>query len=100
MQRRKFLASLAAAPTLGGASGRPPVVLLRSGWQSVNIGDIAHTPGVLAILEKHVPNVELMLWPVEIGHGTEPMLRRRFPQLKIVRSDAEVHGAFAREADL
>jgi hypothetical protein len=30
---------------------RRPVILLRSSWQVVNIGDIAHTPGVLALLE-------------------------------------------------
>jgi hypothetical protein len=29
----------------------------------VNIGDIAHTPGVLALLEKHLPEVEVRLWP-------------------------------------
>jgi hypothetical protein len=26
-------------------------LLLRSGWQTINIGDVAHTPGVLAMLE-------------------------------------------------
>ena len=27
-----------------------PRILLRSSWQTVNIGDIAHTPGVIALL--------------------------------------------------
>jgi polysaccharide pyruvyl transferase WcaK-like protein len=99
MQRRRFLASMAATAALRAANGRPPVVMLRSGWQSVNIGDIAHTPGVLAILEKHIPDVELILWPVEIERGTEPMLRSRFPKLQIVRSTDDVHAAF-KKADL
>jgi hypothetical protein len=29
----------------------------------VNIGDIAHTPGMLALLERHLPEAEITLWP-------------------------------------
>jgi polysaccharide pyruvyl transferase WcaK-like protein len=75
---------------------KPPTILLRSGWQTVNIGDIAHTPGVLAILERHIPDAQLMLWPVSIDRGAEPMLLRRFPKLKIVKDQA----AAFQEADL
>lgn len=61
MNRRSFLASSAtAALTLGALrsalfaaadkAGRPPRILLRSSWQSVNIGDIGHTPGALSLL--------------------------------------------------
>ena len=39
------------------APKRAPRILLRSSWQTVNIGDIAHTPGVLRLLEKHLPGV-------------------------------------------
>jgi len=35
-----------------------PSILVRSFWQTVNIGDIGHTPGLLALLEKHLPEVE------------------------------------------
>ena len=67
MHRRTFLASASAA-ALGAAlraatpAGRTPRILLRSSWQVVNIGDIAHTPGVLALIEKHLPNAEVRLW--------------------------------------
>jgi len=56
MRRRRFLqTSLAAA--LGAftpGQPRPRRILLRPSWQVVNIGDIAHTPGVLALLERHL----------------------------------------------
>ena len=51
MNRRAFIpAALAAAlaPWLRAADQRPPRIVLRSSWQTVNIGDIGHTPGVLA----------------------------------------------------
>lgn len=63
-------------------------ILLRSSWQTVNIGDIAHTPGVLALLERHLPGVGVILWPSSLDRGVEPMLRRRFPKLRIVRDAA------------
>ncbi len=65
MNRRSFLHSTAAA-TLAcarsfAAPGRPPHIVLRSSWQTVNIGDIGHTPGLLALLEKYLPEAELTL---------------------------------------
>ena len=66
MDRRRFVQATfvsALARTLRAAgAGRPPRILLRSSWQVVNIGDIAHTPGVLALLEKHLPEAEVRLW--------------------------------------
>ena len=64
-------------------TGRAPRIVLRSSWQTVNIGDIGHTPGVLALLEKHLPEAELVLWPSTVADGVEAMLRRRFPRLVI-----------------
>ncbi len=51
--RRQFLAlsTLFATSTMvPAAEPRPKRILLRSSWQTVNIGDIAHTPGMLALL--------------------------------------------------
>lgn len=79
--------SLAAAGSALAAekSDRAPRILLRSSWQTVNIGDIAHTPGVLNILETHLPDAEITLWPSNIDNGVDDLLRERFPKLKIAK---------------
>jgi polysaccharide pyruvyl transferase WcaK-like protein len=60
-------------------------IILRSSWQVVNIGDIAHTPGLLAILEKHMPEAEVILWPSkDFTQQVQEMIQKRFPNLKIV----------------
>lgn len=95
--RRSFLAAtgLAALGARGWArEGRPPRILLRSSWQTVNIGDIAHTPGVLALLEKYLPEAEVRLWPSKIDNGVDVLLRARFPRLKIVAGADDLKGAF------
>ena len=100
--RRRFLANTAAAlaasalvPQLVAQAKRAPRILLRSSWQTVNIGDIAHTPGVLALLEKHLPGVEVRLWPSKVDNGVEEMLRARFPKVSIVKGAEALRAAFA-----
>ena len=98
MNRRHFLQSSLAsalAASVSAADTRPPRLLLRSSWQTVNIGDIAHTPGVLALLEKYLPEAEVRLWPSSVDNGVEDLLRRRFPKLILARSHEEVAKAFA-----
>ena len=103
MNRRRFLASSAtAALTLGALrstlfaaadkAGRPPRILLRSSWQSVNIGDIGHTPGALSLLWKHFPECEITLWPGELGHGSRDLLKQGYPRLKIVEGSLDADG--------
>ena len=94
MNRRHFLAcSVSAAATAvicpavfaaAARAGRPPRVLLRSSWQSVNIGDIGHTPGALSLLYQHFPEVEVTLWPGSLGHGSREFLTKAYPRLRIV----------------
>lgn len=89
MNRRYFLrTALAAAvlPSLASAqvAKAKKRILLRSSWQTVNIGDIAHTPGMLALLEKHLPEYEVTLWPSSVDNGVDAMLMKRFPKLKIM----------------
>jgi len=70
---------------LAGMSHRPPRILLRSSWQVVNIGDIAHTPGVLALIEHHLPGAEVVLWASDdLSPEVAAMECRRFPALRIV----------------
>lgn len=94
MQRRSFLAAALAAglaPRSGRAADPPPGrrILLRSSWQSENIGDIAHTPGMLALLEKHRPQDRVTLWPGGLSAAVEAVLLARFPTLTIARTPAE-----------
>jgi hypothetical protein len=98
IHRRHFLhAALTAtlAAMLRAQDKHPPRLLLRSSWQTVNIGDIAHTPGVLALLEKHLPGVEVRLWPGSVADGVEEMLLRRFPKLRIVKGSDAIKAAMA-----
>jgi polysaccharide pyruvyl transferase WcaK-like protein len=72
---------------------RAPRLLLRSSWQVVNIGDVAHTPGVLALLEKHIPHAEVILWASkDLSDEVAAMEHRRFPKLKIVKGNIGVDG--------
>ncbi len=99
MNRRTFLTTtMAAAGTtlVLRAQEKPPArILLRSSWQTVNIGDIAHTPGMLALLEKYRPQAEVTLWPSSVDRGVEEILRTRFPKLKIAKSKVEREAALA-----
>ena len=98
MNRRTFLTSTLAASiatALHAQEKRPARILLRSSWQTVNIGDIAHTPGMLALLEKHRPDAGVTLWPGSVDRGVEEILRARFPKLKIAKSKAERETALA-----
>jgi polysaccharide pyruvyl transferase WcaK-like protein len=98
MHRRSFLFNSSAALAVTALRSRlladekrPPRIVLRSSWQTVNIGDIGHTPGVLALLEKHIPEAEVTLWPMDVRNGVEEMLKRRFPKLRIVNDKAGAH---------
>ena len=74
-------------------------VLIRSSWQSVNIGDIGHTPGLLAILREIRPDLKLTLWPCDVGHGVKEMLRREFPEVAIIEGDVGSPGLQAAFAE-
>ncbi|WP_009959230.1 polysaccharide pyruvyl transferase family protein [Verrucomicrobium spinosum] len=94
MDRRHFLRTTlatAALPSLVPAQDAKAKkrILLRSSWQTVNIGDIAHTPGMLHLLEKHLPEYDVTLWPSSVENGVAEMLTKRFPKLKILTPTAE-----------
>ncbi len=101
MDRRRFLfaATLACAlQSIAAEKGRAPRIVLRSSWQTVNIGDIAHTPGILRLLEQYLPDAEISLWPSRVDNGVDRMLLARFPKLRILQSAAEIETAF-RDGD-
>ncbi len=85
--RRHFIASVTAA--LGGsvlaADGKPKTILLQSAWDTVNIGDIGHTPGTLRVIEEHLPEVKLMVWAMKLDERVTVMLKKRFPKVEILQ---------------
>ena len=85
--RRHFIASIAAA--LGGSSfaadGRPKTIVLQSAWDTVNIGDIGHTPGTLRVIEEHLPEVNIVLWAMKLDDRVTAMLKARFPKVTILQ---------------
>lgn len=100
MNRRTFVQSLlalSASATLSAQPRRAPRILLCSAWQVVNIGDIAHTPGALAVLEQHLPEAEVTLWLFNpLTPEARDLLMRRFPRLTIV--EGEVKADFTVDA--
>jgi hypothetical protein len=102
LSRRSFLWRTSASavvwastPLRAASPSRPPVILLRSSWQTVNIGDVAHTPGMLALLEKYLPEASVRLWPSNVGNGVAELLLKRFPKLTIIKGAEEQKRAFA-----
>jgi polysaccharide pyruvyl transferase WcaK-like protein len=106
MNRRKFIYcsgmaafSLTLKSCLATGKSGPPRILLRSSWQTVNIGDIAHTPGILRILREHLPEAEVTLWPSFVDNGVEEMLCREFPGLTIAKPGSEALERTFKECD-
>lgn len=108
MKRRTFLqGSLAAALSTSviaanayAVPAKKRRIILRSSWQIVNIGDIAHTPGVMALLEKYIPEAEVTLWASgDFSEEVHAMEQKRFPNLHVVKGSIGKDGK-ASNADL
>jgi polysaccharide pyruvyl transferase WcaK-like protein len=92
-----------------GSSGKKGItILLVSGWQDINIGDIAHTPGLLHVLETFMPEARVILWKRSYSKEVEDLLQQNFPAVKIIHGSVnaqnevdsvDVKAAFG-EADL
>ena len=87
--RRHFITSLTAA--LGGsvfaADGKPKTIVLQSAWDTVNIGDIGHTPGTLRVIEEHLPEVKIVLWAMKLDERVTAMIKARFPKVEILQGN-------------
>jgi len=81
--------ALATAIVQAVDGNEAPKILLRSSWQTVNIGDIAHTPGVLRILRQHLPEAQVTLWPSNVDNGVDELLLGEFPGLRIAKKGSE-----------
>lgn len=95
-QRREFIkkASILSAaayfiPVLDSLAlevGKNHKILLRSAWQTVNIGDIGHTFGILELFKIYLPEAEIILWPKVIDRGVDELLAKSYPNVKIIKS--------------
>lgn len=94
--RRDWLKRMAVAPAAvllapaGDHAGT--TILLLSSWQSVNIGDVTHTTGILRLLSERMPGARVILWPHELGNGAEELLRETYPELHIVYGALDRNG--------
>ncbi len=92
MNRRNFIreasrysaGSLLMPMILQAAAKSNPTLLVVSGWQDVNIGDIAHTPGLLSILETWMPRAKIILWKRSEGEEVKKLLQQNFPRVQII----------------
>ena len=102
MKRRQFaatsFAALIAMSVRAAASGKQPHILLRNGWQSINIGDIAHQMGMLEMLEKHLPDIKISFWASNLEHGAKELVMKRFPKTIILNGGDEIAAAI-KECD-
>ncbi|MDF3128462.1 polysaccharide pyruvyl transferase family protein [Kiritimatiellaeota bacterium B1221] len=61
-----------------------PNILLRTGWATQNVGDVAHTPGTLCTLYSRFPDAEITVWANHLNEEIRTMLWKRFPRVKII----------------
>jgi polysaccharide pyruvyl transferase WcaK-like protein len=64
-----------------------PTILLRSSWAFGNIGDIAITPGMLRLIEQHIPGADIILHPANSHYEIATYLSDRFPNVQIVEGN-------------
>lgn len=91
MDRRAFLSTaalggiLCAIATACATERVRPKILLRNGWQSQNIGDIAHYIGMFELMERYGINTDadVYLWPVTVGDGADALIAANFPWVRV-----------------
>ncbi len=85
---------LALSNVLNATTAGEKHILLRNGWQVENIGDIAHTPGMLQLIKEYMPKAKVTFWPHYHVLPVEEvaMLNRDFPDLKIVEGVLDAAG--------
>lgn len=85
-----------------------PTILVHSGWNRYNFGDVAHTPGLLSLLEQYIPEAEIWLWMARYPEWLEGYILERFPNTRFCygqlggvqgQIDAAIEEAYA-QADL
>lgn len=85
---------LSGGLTAGTRRNNSPTILVVSGWQDVNIGDVAHTPGLLHVLETFIPKAKIILWKrSSANEEVSRILHQNFPKVKVIHGDVELDKA-------
>lgn len=92
--RRHLISAITAA--LGGsvfaADGKPKAIVLQSAWDTINIGDIGHTPGTLRVIEQYLPEVKVIVWAMKVDERIVAMLKSRFPKVDFLQGKLDGKG--------
>jgi polysaccharide pyruvyl transferase WcaK-like protein len=92
MHRRTFLASSALAARALPQAFRRKKILLRTGWQMRNIGDVCFTPAMLAAIRRYIPEADITCWAANIDEAARRMIRRDFPDVRFLDGVASAPG--------
>lgn len=105
MKRRDFFeragliaAISASAPKLFANAAATREIMIVSGWQSVNIGGIAHTIGLIRVFKRFLPNAKITLWKVKPDPTVEAMISGYFPDVKIITTRIKKDGSLSDNA--
>ena len=102
--RRHFLKSASYATalavfapainSLAASKVKKTKILLHSAWQTVNIGDIGHTFGILELFKKYLPESEITLWPRNaLDRNVDKLLKASFPALILIDTPSTAAGS-------
>ncbi|WP_461791746.1 polysaccharide pyruvyl transferase family protein [Pedobacter sp.] len=59
-------------------------ILLRSAWQTVNIGDTGHTFGIMELFKEYLPAAKVVLWARNLELGADELMAKTYPNLEII----------------
>lgn len=77
-------AALAARREALAAQPRAPHICLISGWNLLNIGDVAITPGFLRLVAQHFPEARVTLFAASYAAELAAFLKPKFPDLDVM----------------
>lgn len=87
-----LLAAFGTVSKLVAADAKHREIMIVSGWQSANIGDIAHTIGMIRTFQRFLPSVGITIWKVKPDEIVENMIARNFPNVKIITTRITKNG--------
>ena len=84
---RRTLLQVASAASIGASAQAQtggPSILLISGWNLYNIGDVAITPGFLRLVQQHFPAANVTMLAASYHKEISAYLQPHFPKLTII----------------